>query len=156
MADDEENYECGAFKPTKCARYSLFGVCLFIGVILVVTSFIDAIGQGKGGAAAMVICGNILVILSTLFLYGPKKLLESVKAADRIIISIAYLVVIVLSVLAVLIDWGSFFKFIILGAECVLMILYVLSYFPKIRDCIVNCFKNCCCKKDGGASSPMV
>lgn len=141
---EEEDYDCGSFKPTKCARYSLFGVCLGVGLILVVTSIFEAMDDKNGAAIASVVIGNILVILSTGFLYGPKKLIASFKEIDRIFIAIGYLASIVLTIVAVVLDWDNFFLFIFLAAECVLMVFYILSYFPKIRECICGCCKKCC------------
>lgn len=167
MAEGEEDYECGSFKPTKCARWSMFLIALIIGVILVVSLFFDAIiGKiSQPAAISMCVVGNVLVIVSTLLLYGPQKFFTSIKDPDRIIFSIIYLCGVAAGIIGALVQFKEndkfgprFFRFVFLGANLVTMTLYILTYFPKIRACLKNCCSSifgACCKKSDARDTPL-
>ena len=150
MSDSgSEDYECGSCKPTPCARWSLFIVFLVFGIVLVVTSIFKAFG-GTGSAVAMVIIGNIMIICSLIFLKGPRKFFESLKAPDRLIVSVCYLLSLVGYIIFVIIDKLDFLKFLFLALLIVSGCYYIISYFPKVRACLCKC-----CNKNGADSTPL-
>lgn len=118
-------------------------------------TIVSALGSLGGGAlnVVLVAVGNVMVILSTFFLNGPQKQIESMKAPERLVITILYLASLAFSIVVLIIDSDNkVLVFLSLACILVMMVLYQLSYFPGVRQWV----RNLCCRSDGsGASTPM-
>jgi hypothetical protein len=114
-------------------RMGLFSMSFIGGIIMLIMAFmsIPAFLLGSASKFAMSYClGNILLILSSVFLVGPKAQLQSMLHNSRTGVTIVYL----LSLLAVLYcsyAVRSIFVIVpLLIVQFVSLISYVLSYFP--------------------------
>ena len=152
--DDTLEFCCWRF--TKCERYIGFLICLIVGVFLIISSMVGSFG-GSVGSIIQVTVGNILVIISTVFLNGTKVMWEKMTAPDRIIISILYLASIGFTIAAVALGLSTFWMVLAICLQTVFMIMYVLSYFPGVREWFLGCLKSCCCPKGNSeTSAPIV
>jgi hypothetical protein len=114
-------------------RMGLFGLSFLGGVIMLVLAFMYLpqilLGQTSKFAMSYTLA-NILLLLSSAFLVGPRTQFESMFHSSRITISIVY----VISLLAVMYSaWQIRSMFVLIPlliVQFLSLLSYVLSYFP--------------------------
>jgi lysylphosphatidylglycerol synthetase-like protein (DUF2156 family) len=95
------------------------------------------------GFAVMVSMGGVISLLSTCFLSGPVKQLKKMFEPTRIIASIVYILMIVLTFIAGLVMQNVLLAVICTVGQYISMAWYSLSYIPYARDMLLRCFGRC-------------
>ena len=140
---------CG-HEINKCFGYILFGIAAIAGIFFTISSLIPGIVTGNAISVVFIIIGNLLVVVSPIFLHGVDGLIGKMKDPSRITISSLYVISIIFNVIAI-IFFKMFLKIIALIVMEVLLVLYVLSYFPAVYESLKNCFN-----KNDEKSAPIV
>jgi hypothetical protein len=143
--DDTWNCCCDL---TYKQRFIGFLACFVIGMIL---SFMSIFGifdlvLNPTKFAIIYSLGNIFALAGTCFLWGPKKQTRDMyQTKDRAISSTCYLLCIVGTILLCIFypKWWLILPVILI--QFIAMIVYSLSFFPRIRACFIRCFVRGCC-----------
>uniref|UniRef100_A0A914XUR6 Vesicle transport protein n=1 Tax=Panagrolaimus superbus TaxID=310955 RepID=A0A914XUR6_9BILA len=116
--------------------FMLSMICSFLGTPLLVS--------GKfTGFAVMVSLGGIISLLSTCFLSGPIKQLKKMFEPTRIVASLIYILMIILTFIAGLVMQNVLLAVICTGGQYIAMAWYSLSYIPYAREMLLRCFGRC-------------
>ncbi len=109
-------------------------------------SLLDTSEEGLRNFAGLYVLGNVVAILSTGFLLGPRRQCKKMFHPTRRITCVIYLVLLI-AVFAVAMSKAPF------GVVILLFILqfaaatwYAISYIPYGRKMVISCFKDNCCK----------
>jgi hypothetical protein len=116
--------------------FMLSMICSFLGTPLLVS--------GKfTGFAVMVSLGGVISLLSTCFLSGPIKQIKKMFEPTRIVASLVYILMIVLTFIAGLVMQNVLLAVICTGGQYIAMAWYSLSYIPYAREMLLRCFGRC-------------
>eukprot|EP01006_Ploeotia_vitrea_P042129 TRINITY_DN66606_c5_g5_i1.p1 TRINITY_DN66606_c5_g5~~TRINITY_DN66606_c5_g5_i1.p1 ORF type:complete len:183 (-),score=11.93 TRINITY_DN66606_c5_g5_i1:272-820(-) len=121
-----------------------FGCCIAVSVCINIVSWILLTSGEYVGFAVSYSIGNIVGIVSTLFLSGPVKQIKSMFKETRIIATCLFLGFLVATIVcAIFIPKCCKVLPTILCAICqyVALIWYGLSYIPFARTAVKSCFK---------------
>ena len=119
-----------------------FGICFSLGYLITFTSFSFFIDLIEGNPIPFVMIytiGNILSLLSSMFLCGPKRQFKNMFDEKRRITSIVYLSCLTTTIIIIFVPFGPYgsVKLIILVVLLLIQfcasIWYTLSYIPYGR-----------------------
>lgn len=135
----EENDSCFPCL-SKPVRIIAMIICIVVGLFIGIASFTDLI---SGGSGYWLTFGNLLCVLSTLFIQSfskqVKQMMQPIRATCTIVLLISMVVTIVLEVLKI-----SFLNWIAYVVQYFAMVWYILSYIPGGQVFCENCLKSCC------------
>ncbi len=125
-----------------------FGACFLIGYLITFSSFNyfeDLIAGNPVPFVIIYTLGNIMSLLSSMFLCGPKRQVQRMFDDKRKITTIVYLSTLAASIIICLIPFDATAKLIILVillmTQFFSSIWYTLSYIPMARRAVLKCFK---------------
>lgn len=126
-------------------RITWFTVCVVLGYILDMLSYIVIIGENSTVRFAILYTiGNMLTIFSLMILVGPKRQWKNMTNKSRLTSTIIYLSCIGLTLVVALCVKNEELKrqFIMqqLIAQIMSHLWYTLSYIPWARSCCMKCF----------------
>lgn len=113
-----------------------FAICLSLAVIMEILAIFTLFQQEYVTFGIINTIANILALLSTLFLSGPKKQVKKMFDETRRIATCVYLLTMIMTfvvALAIKIAWLVIFMVII---QYLAMLWYSISYIPFARDAI--------------------
>jgi len=129
-------------------RMAGFGTCFALGWIISLTSFnyFEELIAGKPVPFVVVYTvGNVISIISSLFLCGPKRQFKRMFDDKRKITTTVYLSTLLLALIVCFIPFNSDAKLailvILLLSQFVASLWYTLSYIPFARRAVLNCFR---------------
>mmetsp|Transcript_9347 Transcript_9347/g.15527 ORF Transcript_9347/g.15527 Transcript_9347/m.15527 type:complete len:172 (-) Transcript_9347:187-702(-) len=139
-----EQEEEEGFFPAMSWRERLIGcaTCMVLGYMLSFGSFFRIKDLITGNPLPFVLhatIGNIIALLGSCFLTGPKNQLERMFKEDRKVASIAYLTSLTLTLVvafAPIPGPKGLFLFILLIVQYLSVFWYCLSYVPFARDAV--------------------
>uniref|UniRef100_A0A1B6KHY2 Vesicle transport protein n=1 Tax=Graphocephala atropunctata TaxID=36148 RepID=A0A1B6KHY2_9HEMI len=125
-------------------RIKCFAFCFILGILVSMLASLSLfLHRGWAQFAVLYTFGNIISMMSTLFLMGPVNQVKKMFAPTRVVATILVLVMIVLTLVAGL--WiknpGLAFVFIIM--QWMAMTWYSLSYIPYARDAVKKTVETC-------------
>ncbi|KAH7727809.1 Vesicle transport protein [Aphelenchoides avenae] len=124
-------------------RLYCFAGCLILSLVC---SFLGSplLFAGKmSGFAVMVSLGSIISIIGTFFLAGPMKQLKSMFEMTRLIATLVYILMIVLTLVAGLVLRNPPLALICVLGQYLAMAWYSISYIPYARQMVGSCFGKC-------------
>uniref|UniRef100_A0A914X202 Vesicle transport protein n=1 Tax=Plectus sambesii TaxID=2011161 RepID=A0A914X202_9BILA len=116
--------------------FALGLICSLLGSLLLVKAKLT-------GFCVLTSLGSILSLASTTFLMGPFKQLKKMFDPVRLVATIVYIGMIVLTVVAGLVWKSPPLAFIFVIGQYVAMAWYSLSYIPYARDAVSRCVCAC-------------
>lgn len=136
-------------KLTYQQRLIGFGACFVIGYLITFLSFNYFIDLIEGNPVPFVLIytlGNIISLLSSLFLCGPKKLLLNMFDEKRKVVTTIYLSSLLVTLIICFIEFQKDAKLVVLVLLLIVQLCssvwYSLSYIPFARRAVKRCFKN--------------
>ncbi|TPX49505.1 hypothetical protein SeLEV6574_g01412 [Synchytrium endobioticum] len=141
LAGSDGDIDAGALcglELTRTQRFWGFATCFLAGFVI---SFLATFFLLSGQVAAFAVLyslGNIVALLSTMFLVGPKRQVKMMFDKTRVYATCVYLVLLALTLILGLV-WGNFIIIILVFAQWVALIWYSASYIPFARDAIRAC-----------------
>lgn len=143
---EKDDSQC--FGLTYKQRFIGFLICFVIGGFLSLMSIFGIFDLVLRPAkfAVLFSLGNIFSIIGTLMLWGPAKQCRDMYATkDRAIASTTYLICIC-GTIALCIWYPKYWIILpVILIQFVAGIWYTLSYFPRIRACLLRCCIRGCC-----------
>ncbi|KAF9165080.1 hypothetical protein DFQ26_000628 [Actinomortierella ambigua] len=141
VMDDTNPISC--FSLSRTERLYGFAICFIVGFLMSILSTISLATGMIGIFATFFTLGNVISLLSTAFLIGPMRQVKTMFAPVRMIASIVYIVVMILT-LIVAFTLESFILCLIL---CIVQFLalfwYSASYIPYGRAAIKKIVGGC-------------
>ena len=152
----EENESCcpGLSKPVRIIGMI---ICIVIGLFVGIASFTNIFSTNTASSGYWLTGGNLLCVLSTLFIQSfpkqVKQMMNPIRATCTIVLLASMVATIIL---AALLGGGSAEWIIwpVVAVQYVAMIWYMLSYIPGgqvfCQTCVKTCCEGCkaaCCKK---------
>lgn len=132
-------------------RVAGFCACFTIGYLITFGSFTLFIELMEGDPVPFVFVysmGNILALLSSMFLCGPKRQFKNMFHKKRRVTTLVYLITLLASVIFCFIPMDHTLLFLILVVlvivQCMALTWYCLTYIPFARKWVKNCFKDLC------------
>mmetsp|Transcript_19076 Transcript_19076/g.28773 ORF Transcript_19076/g.28773 Transcript_19076/m.28773 type:complete len:184 (+) Transcript_19076:49-600(+) len=146
----EEQDTCGGICPelTYQQRIIGFGTCFLLGYLITFASFHRLIEMIEGNPvpfATMYTVGNILALLSSMFLCGPAKQLRLMMDEKRKLTAMVYVSCLLTTIIVLCIPMIHILKllivFILVIVQCCAGVWYNLSYIPFGRRTVIRMIK---------------
>lgn len=133
-----QNEDSESVCPTLTFQQRVIGfcVCLGIGALVSVLSFITLWNKEYLEFAVLNTLGNVFAVCSSLFLAGPKKQLKKMFEETRLIATIMFLSMMVLTFIAALAIKWVWLTIICCILQYLAMGWYGLSYIPYARTVV--------------------
>lgn len=152
----------GANSPEgACPQLSLkqriigWAVCWGLGIILELGSFGRLVRAAFGGSAAAArfagtySAGNVLALLGTCFLVGPREQLDSMTSEHRMWPSLAFVGSVVLTLIVACghkeYHGKTFLVLLLVIIQWAALIWYTLSWFPRVQQVLSTCLPSWIC-----------
>eukprot|EP00758_Cryptobia_borreli_P012597 Tbor_TRINITY_DN5764_c0_g1::TRINITY_DN5764_c0_g1_i1::g.20271::m.20271 len=132
----EEDVTCPSL--TYKQRIIGFILCLSLGGLFSIVSFVTLFQENYTFFAILNTLSNVMAIGSTFFLAGPKKQLKNMFAKTRIVATIVYLVMMVLTFVVALVVKIGWLTVICVIIQYFAMLWYDISYIPFARDAVIR------------------
>lgn len=113
-------------------RIVLFAICFVIGWIINFSALamLPKIKEEPTRFAALWTLGNLIALLSTLFLWGPMKQLKSMFDRRHIFYTVIYLLAMILTIVIAYKDGRVGLVILFLFIQLIAMIMYTISSIP--------------------------
>ncbi|GJJ75668.1 hypothetical protein EMPS_08026 [Entomortierella parvispora] len=141
VMDDSNPISC--FELNRTQRLYGFGICFVVGFVI---SILSTLALTTGMAALFAVfftLGNLISLLSTTFLIGPGKQLRTMFAPVRMVASIVYLGLIVLTLVMAFVVGSSIICLILCLIQFLALFWYSASYIPYGRAAIKKVVGGC-------------
>jgi hypothetical protein len=125
-------------------RLYCFAGCLILSIIASILGAPFLFYAKYSEFAVMVSLGSIISIVGTFFLSGPMKQLKNMFDPTRLIATIIYLIMIVLTLVAGIVLRNPILAIICIVGQYAAMIWYSISFIPFARETLIGCFGKCC------------
>lgn len=126
-----------------------WAVCWGLGIILELGSFGRMVRAAFGGSAAAArfagtySAGNVLALLGTCFLVGPREQLDSMMLEHRIWPSLAFVGSLVLTLIVACghatYHGKTLLLLLLVMVQWAALIWYTLSWFPRVQQALFTC-----------------
>lgn len=144
---DEMNEMCPSM--TYKQRMMGFGSCFLLGYLITFLSFsffVDLLDGNPVPFVFLYTIGNVISLLSSMFLCGPKQQFKNMFDDKRKVTTIVFLSSLLLSIIVCFIKFNKGSKLAILILLLIVQFLasvwYSLSYIPFARRAVLKCCKN--------------
>jgi len=124
-------------------RMQAFLGCFVLGLICSLLGSVLLLKAKMTGFCILTSLGSILSLISTCFLMGPFKQLKKMFDPIRIVATIVYISMIVLTLLAGFVWSSPPLAFLFVIGQYIAMAWYSLSYIPYARDAVSRCLCAC-------------
>lgn len=159
-SSSEENESCFPCL-SKPVRIIAMIICIVVGLFMGIASFTSLF---TGGSGYWLTGGNLLCVLSTLFIQSFPKQVKQMMNPIRATCTIVLLVSMIITIVFAAIDAGSVLQWIAFGVQYFAMIWYLLSYIPGgqvfcetcVKSCCAGCKAACCNKQQNEKEAPIV
>jgi len=150
LRNSEEDDALDDFCPKLSYQQRMigFGSCFVLGYIITFLSFSFFIEMVRGDPAPFVMVytlGNILSLLSSMFLCGPKRQLKNMIDEKRRYTTIVFMSSLLLAIIICFIEFDQgpklFLLILLLIIQACASLWYSLSYIPFARTQVVSCMK---------------
>ena len=162
-SSSEENESCFPCL-SKPVRIIAMIICIVVGLFMGIASFTSLF---TGGSGYWLTGGNLLCVLSTLFIQSfpkqVKQMMNPIRATCTIVLLVSMVATIIL---AALLGGGSaeWIMWPVVAVQYVAMIWYILSYIPGgqvfcqtcVKSCCEGCKAACCNKQTSEKEAPIV
>ncbi|KAI7821755.1 vesicle transport protein SFT2A [Gamsiella multidivaricata] len=141
VMDDSNPLSC--FQLDRTQRLYGFGICFIVGFLISILSTL-ALGTGQLALFAVFFTlGNIISLLSTTFLIGPGKQLRTMFAPVRMVASIVFLSLIVITLIVAFTLKSGLLCLILCVIQFLALFWYSASYIPYGRTAIRKVVGSC-------------
>lgn len=159
-SSSEENESCFPCL-SKPVRIIAMIICIVVGLFMGIASFTSLF---SGGSGYWLTGGNLLCVLSTLFIQSFPKQVKQMMNPIRATCTIVLLVSMVITIVFAAINAGSVLQWIAFGVQYFAMVWYLLSYIPGgqvfcetcVKSCCAGCKAACCNKQQNEKEAPIV
>ncbi|KAF9171467.1 hypothetical protein BGX20_007539 [Mortierella sp. AD010] len=142
VMDDSNPLSC--FNLDRTQRLYGFGICFVVGFLISILSTLSLSTGMVGLFAVFFTLGNIISLLSTTFLIGPGKQIRTMFAPVRMVASIVFLSLIVITlVVAFTLNNASLLCLILCIIQFLALFWYSASYIPYGRAAIKKVVGSC-------------
>ena len=129
-----------------------------------IASFTTLFSTNTASSGYWLTGGNLLCVLSTLFIQSFPKQVKQMMNPIRATCTIVLLVSMIITIVFAAIDAGSVLQWIAFGVQYFAMIWYLLSYIPGgqvfcetcVKSCCAGCKAACCNKQQNEKEAPIV
>mmetsp|Transcript_67708 Transcript_67708/g.187105 ORF Transcript_67708/g.187105 Transcript_67708/m.187105 type:complete len:184 (+) Transcript_67708:363-914(+) len=145
---EEDEFDKFCPKLTRQQRFIGFAVCCCMGYLM---SFVgtmclfDYSASGIKKFTTLYILGNIIALCATGFLVGPKSQCKKMFAKTRRITTVVWLVLLILTLVAALLNWPLPLILVLVVAESMAGVWYAMSYIPFGRKMVISGCQTTCC-----------
>lgn len=126
-------------------RFIGFGVCFGTGMLLSFGSTMSIANGDTTQFGVLYSIGNLVALLSTAFLVGPKRQLKNMFHKKRALATVIYLASLIGTLAVALATQNSIAVIAMLVVQFAALVWYSLSYIPFARDAVkkmvARCFK---------------
>jgi len=147
----QDNDEMSEFCPqlTFQQRTIGFGTCFVLGYLITFLSFsffLDLIAGNPLPFVFLYTIGNVISLLSSMFLCGPRRQFKNMFDDKRKTTTIVYLSALISAIIICFIPFNKALKLTLLLILLIVQLFastwYSLSYIPFARRAVIKCFKN--------------
>ncbi|XP_046667319.1 vesicle transport protein SFT2B isoform X2 [Homalodisca vitripennis] len=125
-------------------RIKCFAFCFILGILLSMLASLSLfLHRGWAQFAVLYTFGNIVSMLSTLFLMGPVNQVKKMFAPTRVVATIVVIVMIVLTLVSGFWIKNAGLAFLFIIMQWMAMTWYSLSYIPYARDAVKKTVETC-------------
>jgi uncharacterized membrane protein len=136
--EQEEDYDpCKCLNLTYTQRVWGFGICFSLGMIISIMSSFLVLNPVKFALPYTV--GNVLSLLSTGFLVGPKRQCKYACASTRIVAFLIYIGCIVATLISAFALKKGFLTLLFVVTQFFAGLWYTASYVPYGREMLSRC-----------------
>ncbi|KAF9585228.1 hypothetical protein BGW38_003319 [Lunasporangiospora selenospora] len=141
VMDDTNPLSC--FTLTRTQRLYGFGICFVVGFLITILSTLSLVTGQVALFAVFFTLGNIVSLLSTTFLIGPGKQLKTMFAPVRMVASIIFITMIVVTFIVAFTLQSSVLCLIFCIIQFLALFWYSASYIPYGRAAIKKVVGGC-------------
>ncbi|KAF9352709.1 hypothetical protein BGX26_009495 [Mortierella sp. AD094] len=141
VMDDSNPLSC--FTLDRTQRLYGFGICFIVGFLISILSTLSLTTGMVGLFAVFFTLGNIISLLSTTFLIGPGKQIKTMFAPVRMVASIVFLSLIVITLVVAFTLRASLLCLILCIIQFLALFWYSASYIPYGRAAIKKVVGGC-------------
>ncbi|KAI9292509.1 SFT2-like protein [Neoconidiobolus thromboides FSU 785] len=133
---------CSYFNLTWEQRMYGFLICFIAGFIVSILSVISLSSLNIHGFAILYCLGNILCLLSSMFLIGFARQLKMMTAPVRLVAFIIYIVALIVTLVMAIWLKSILLTIILMIIQFLALLWYCASYVPFARRMIKNVFSS--------------
>ncbi|KAG0056596.1 hypothetical protein BGZ83_004378 [Gryganskiella cystojenkinii] len=141
VMDDSNPLSC--FSLTRTQRFYGFGICFLVGFLISILSTLSLTTAQITLFAVFFTLGNLISLFSTTFLIGPGKQIRTMFAPVRIVASIVYLGLIVVTLVMAFWTKNAILCLVLCLIQFVALFWYSASYIPYGRAAIKKVVGGC-------------
>ncbi|KAG0375531.1 hypothetical protein BGX24_008972 [Mortierella sp. AD032] len=141
VMDDTNPLSC--FTLNRTQRLYGFGICFVVGFLISILSTISLATGSLATFAVFFTLGNIISMLSTTFLIGPGKQMRTMFAPVRMVASIVFLAMIVVTLIVAFTIKSSVLCVVLCIIQFLALFWYSASYIPYGRAAIKKVVGGC-------------
>ncbi|KAF9422306.1 hypothetical protein BGZ94_008598 [Podila epigama] len=141
VMDDTNPISC--FTLNRTQRLYGFGICFIVGFLISILSTLSLATGNLTTFAVFFTFGNIISMLSTSFLIGPAKQLKTMFAPVRMVASIVFLALIVVTLIVAFTVGSALLCLILCIIQFLALFWYSASYIPYGRAAIKKVVGGC-------------
>ncbi|KAG0215434.1 hypothetical protein BGX28_010139 [Mortierella sp. GBA30] len=120
-----------------------FGICFVVGMLISILSTLSLATAQLGLFAVFFTLGNVISLLSTTFLIGPAKQIKTMFAPVRMVASIVFLSMIVITFIVAFTLEATLLCLILCIIQSLALFWYSASYIPYGRAAIKKVVGGC-------------
>ncbi|CAO3563550.1 unnamed protein product [Mortierella alpina] len=141
VMDDSNPLTC--FTLNRTQRLYGFGICFVLGFVITILSTLALATAQLGLFAVFFTLGNVVSLLSTTFLIGPGRQLKTMFAPVRMVASIVFLAMIILTLIIAFTLKSTILCLILCIIQFLALFWYSASYIPYGRAAIKKVVGGC-------------
>ncbi|KAF9570633.1 hypothetical protein EC968_001520 [Mortierella alpina] len=141
VMDDSNPLTCLTLNRTQ--RLYGFGICFVLGFVITILSTLALATAQLSLFAVFFTLGNVVSLLSTTFLIGPGKQLRTMFAPVRMVASIVFLAMIILTFIVAFTLKSTILCLILCIVQSLALFWYSASYIPYGRAAIKKVVGGC-------------
>ncbi|KAF9900314.1 hypothetical protein EC991_007635 [Linnemannia zychae] len=141
VMDDNNPLSC--FTLNRTQRLYGFGICFVVGFLISILSTLALTTGLLATFAVFFTLGNVISLLSTTFLIGPGKQIKTMFAPVRMVASIVFLALIVVTLVVAFTIQSSLLCLILCIVQFIALFWYSASYIPYGRAAIKKVVGGC-------------
>ncbi|KAG0207906.1 hypothetical protein BGX28_000990 [Mortierella sp. GBA30] len=141
VMDDTNPISC--FSLNRTQRLYGFGICFVLGFVITILSTLALATAQLGLFAVFFTLGNVISLFSTAFLIGPARQLKTMFAPVRMVASIVYLSLIIITFIVAFTIKSTILCLVLCIIQFLALFWYSASYIPYGRAAIKKVVGGC-------------